>query len=214
MKLAKLTLSDINVRKASDVLIEQFAADIAARGILQNLIVTPAKKRRGTFAIIAGSRRYRALTLLAERGDIVAADYEVPVMVLTADDATLSETSLAENFQRLVMTPADECRAFQHFLGGHGDVDAVAKRFGMTRRFVEGRLRLAALAEPIFEALSSGKITLDLAKAYPRRRGKARHQEQPGHAGRDSAHPRSEAQCRRPGRPPQSLARQGDGARF
>ena len=166
VKLGKLTLSDINVRKAGDDLLDQLAADISARGILQNLIVTPVRKPRGSFAVIAGSRRYRAAMLLAERGDIVAADYDVPVLVLTADDATLSETSLAENFQRLAMTPADECRAFQHFLGTNGDIDVVAKRFGVTRRFIEGRLRLASLAEPIFDALASGKITLDLAKAY------------------------------------------------
>ena len=36
----------------------------------------------------------------------------------------------------------------------NNDIDGVAKRFGLTRRFVEGRLRLATLAEPIFEALS------------------------------------------------------------
>ncbi|MDX3911048.1 MAG: ParB/RepB/Spo0J family partition protein [Sphingobium sp.] len=166
VKLARLILSDINVRKAGDDLIEQFAADIFARGVLQNLIVTPVKKPRGAFAVIAGSRRYRALMLLAERGDIVAADYDVPVMTLSGDDATLSETSLAENFQRLAMSPADECRAFQHFLGENGDIDGVAKRFGISRRFVEGRLRLANLAEPIFEALAEGTITLDLAKAY------------------------------------------------
>ncbi len=165
VKLSKLALSDINVRKAGDDLIEQFAADIEARGVLQNLVVTPGKKR-GTFAVIAGSRRYRALMLLAERGAIVANDYDVPVKSLTGDEAMLSETSLAENFQRLNMTPADECRAFQHFLGENGDIDAVAKRFGVTRRFIEGRLRLASLAEPIFDALAEGKITLDVAKAY------------------------------------------------
>ena len=31
---------------------------------------------------------------------------------------------------------------------------------------VEGRLRLANLAEPIFDALKSGEMTLDMAKAY------------------------------------------------
>ncbi|MGC5098554.1 ParB/RepB/Spo0J family partition protein, partial [Escherichia coli] len=70
------------------------------------------------------------------------------------DDATLSEASLAENFQRVNMTPTDECRAFQHFIGEGCDLDAVAKRFGVTRRFVEGRLRLAGLADPVFEALA------------------------------------------------------------
>jgi ParB family chromosome partitioning protein len=87
-------------------------------------------------------------------------------MVLTGEDAELSETSTATNFRQLKMTPAEECRAFQHFIGKGGDKDAVAERFGVTCRFVEGRLRLAARAEPIFEALSKGKITLNIAKAY------------------------------------------------
>jgi ParB family chromosome partitioning protein len=167
VKLAKLVLSPINVRQAGDDFIEQLAADIAARGVIQNLIVTPAKKpARGTFAVIAGSRRFRALELLAQRGEVDAAAYDVPVLVLSGTDAALSETSLAENFQKLAMNPADECRAFQHFLGTGGDIDGVAKRFGITRRFVEGRLRLADLAEPIFTALAERRISLDLAKAY------------------------------------------------
>jgi ParB family chromosome partitioning protein len=166
VKLARLRLSPSNVRKTGALLLEQLAADIAARGVLQNLLVTPVARARGTFDVFAGGRRLRALNLLAEQGAIDPAEYDVPVRILKGDDASLSEISTAENFQRLDMTPADECRAFQHFLGPDGDIDAVAKRFGVTRRFIEGRLRLAELAEPIFEALSEGAITLDLAKAY------------------------------------------------
>lgn len=166
VKLAKLVLSDINVRTRGEDLIEQFAADIFARGILQNLVVTSVKKPRGSYGVIAGSRRFRALTLLAERGDINAAEYDVPVLILSGGNDELSEASLAENFHHLNMSPADECRAFQYCLGQGGDIDAVAKRFGITRRFVEGRLRLANLAEPIFDALKSGEMTLDMAKAY------------------------------------------------
>lgn len=166
VKLAKLVLSDINVRTRGEDLIEQFAADISARGILQNLVVTSVKKPRGSYGVIAGSRRFRALKMLAERGEINEAEYDVPVLILTGGNDELSEASLAENFHHLNMSPADECRAFQHCLGQGGDIDAVAKRFGITRRFVEGRLRLANLAEPIFEALKSGEMTLDMAKAY------------------------------------------------
>lgn len=168
IKLSKLRLSPINVRRLPEerLQIPQMAADIQARGVLQNLLVTPAKKPRGTFEVFDGGRRLRALQRLADAGTIKADDYDVPVMVLQADEATLSETSTATNFQQLKMTPAEECRAFQHFIGTSGDLDAVAKRFGVTRRFVEGRLRLASLAEPIFEALSTGEITLDVAKAY------------------------------------------------
>ena len=168
IKLNMLRLSPINVRTAPDeqLQIEPMAASIEAKGVLQNLLVTPAKKPRGTFEVFDGGRRWRALRLLAERGTISETDFDVPVMVLTGDDAELSETSTATNFHQLKMTPAEECRAFQHFIGTTGEIDAVAKRFGVTRRFVEGRLRLASLAEPIFEALSKGAITLDIAKAY------------------------------------------------
>jgi len=166
VKLAKLVLSDINVRTRGEDLIEQFAADISARGILQNLVVTSVKKPRGSYGVIAGSRRFRALKLLAERGEINEAEYDVPVLILSGGNDELSEASLAENFHHLNMSPADECRAFQHCLNLGGDIDAVAKRFGITRRFVEGRLRLANLAEPIFDALASGEMTLDMAKAY------------------------------------------------
>ncbi|WP_337847824.1 ParB N-terminal domain-containing protein [Sphingomonas sp.] len=168
VKLSKLTLSPINVRKRPDELLEipQMAADLEARGVLQNLLVTPVKKPRGTFEVFDGGRRLRGLLLLAERGAIDPETYDVPVKVLVGDEATLSETSTAANFHQLKMTPAEECRAFQYFIGLNNDIDGVAKRFGLTRRFVEGRLRLATLAEPIFEALSEGTITLDVAKAY------------------------------------------------
>jgi ParB family chromosome partitioning protein len=168
VKLAKLTLSPINVRKRPDELLEipQMAADLEARGVLQNLLVTPVKKPRGTFEVFDGGRRLRGLLLLAERGVIDPETYDVPVKVLVGDEATLSETSTAANFHQLRMTPAEECRAFQYFIGLNNDIDGVAKRFGLTRRFVEGRLRLATLAEPIFEALAEGTITLDVAKAY------------------------------------------------
>jgi ParB family chromosome partitioning protein len=168
IKLAKLRLSPINVRTVEDkaLAIEPLAADITARGVLQNLLVTPVTKPRGTFEVFDGGRRLRALVLLAESGVIDADDYDVPVMVLKADNNALSETSLAANFHQLKLTPAEECRAFLHFLGKDGDIDAVASRFGQTRRFIEGRLRLANLAEPIFDALAKGEITLDHAKAY------------------------------------------------
>ncbi len=166
VKLSKLRLSEKNVRQTGDHKIERMFASVVANGILQNLLITPLTKPRGCFAVIGGSRRYRALMLMAERGLIVAGDYDVPVKVLQGDDAALSEKSTVENFERLDISPADECQAFQHFLGESGDIEAVAKRFGVTTRFIEGRLRLAGLVEPIFEALANGTITLDMAKAY------------------------------------------------
>ena len=56
VKLAKLRLSPINVRTAEDkaLAIEPLAADITARGVLQNLLITPINKPRGMFEVFDG----------------------------------------------------------------------------------------------------------------------------------------------------------------
>lgn len=163
--LSKLDQSEDNVcKRPNPEFEERLSFDIEARGVLQNLIVAKAKKR-GRFEVIGGGKRMRAMHRIVERG-AMDADFEVPCLVIDRREHNASEVSLAENFQRLQMTPAEECQAFQHFIKEDGDTAAVAKRFGLTQRFVEGRLRLANLAGPIFEALAAGDITLDLAKAY------------------------------------------------
>lgn len=163
--LSKLDLSPSNVRKTIDEAAdEQLSHDIEAHGQLQNLIVTKSKKRT-RFDVIAGGRRLRAMNMIVDRG-AWDKNHDVNCLVVDGKADNVGEVSLAENFQRLAMTPTEECRAFQHFITEDGDSAAVAKRFGLTQRFVEGRLRLANLAEPIFEALEAGDITLDLAKAY------------------------------------------------
>ena len=59
--LGKLRLSEANVRKNdSNLFIDELAANIEAKGLLQNLIAVPAKKR-GMFDVTAGGRRLRAL---------------------------------------------------------------------------------------------------------------------------------------------------------
>lgn len=164
--LNKLMPSPHNVRRVSDEQADiQLKADIAARGLLQNLVVAPAKKPKGSFTVEAGGRRLRALKALAEEGALEA-DHEVSCLILDGGMDDAREASLAENFQRLAMNPADECLAFGQLIEQGADVDGIARRFGLTVRFVEGRLRLSALAPEIFEALGAGEISLDVAKAY------------------------------------------------
>ncbi len=163
--LNKLFPSARNVRRAIDTRADaQLAADIETRGLLQNLVVTRAGKPRGSFAVEAGGRRLRALQCLADEGKL-ASTHEICCLVLETASAA-QEASLAENFQRLSMNPADECVAFQQLIEGGADVEGIARRFGVTTRFVEGRLRLAGLAPMIFEALGAGVISLEVAKAY------------------------------------------------
>ena len=162
--LKKLVPSPRNVRKSSDVLADlQLRADIAARGLLQNLVVR--KGKRGKFEVEAGGRRLAALQALAEEGTLPES-HEVTCLVIEGEESEVREVSLAENFQRLAMNPADEAQAFAAIIEAGATPEDVARRFGLTVRFVEGRLRLAGLAPCVFEALAEGTITLDMAKAY------------------------------------------------
>lgn len=164
VKVKNLSLSKDNVRKSNrEVGIDSLAANIAAQGLLQNLVVTPLKKA-GTFTVKAGGRRLRALQRLIEQGALPA-DHTVPVLVLSDDD-NATEASLAENFQRVPMNPADECTAFNFLIQKGMTAEDVAKRQGVTTRFVEQRVRLAELAPCVFEALAAGEITLGVAQAY------------------------------------------------
>ncbi|NBC37206.1 ParB/RepB/Spo0J family partition protein [Novosphingobium sp. FSY-8] len=163
---AKLRLSESNVRKANgDAGLEALAASIAEHGLLQPLIVSPSAGRKTLYDVHAGGRRWRAIGLLIESG-VLPKDYAIDVRLCENEDAAAREISLAENLIREAMTPADEARAYRDIVDGGADAEAVARRFGVTVRHVQGRLRLADLAEPIFAALAAGEITLDVAMAY------------------------------------------------
>lgn len=162
--LTKLVQSPRNVRRHGDPDADsELKASIAAHGLLQNLIVRPAA--RGKFEVEAGERRRCALLALAEE-KVLPKGYEVTCLVLEDDAEIAVETSLAENFHRLAMNPADEAQAFAALIEAGASMEDVARRFGLTVRFVEGRLRLATLAPVVFDALAAGEITLDLAKAF------------------------------------------------
>jgi ParB-like nuclease domain len=96
--LNKLVDSAENVRKTTgaDGALQELASSIAARGLLQSLVVRKSKK--GKFAVVAGGRRLAALRLLADAGKIEA-DYAVPCHVLDGS-ADAVEISLAENSVR------------------------------------------------------------------------------------------------------------------
>jgi ParB family chromosome partitioning protein len=162
--LNKLVTSPRNVRRSSDPQADlELKADIEAHGLLQNLVVTSVKKPKGCFAVEAGERRRQALLALVDEGKLPKGH---AVCCLVVDAEAGQEASLAENFQRLAMNPADECLAFLALVEQGAETEGIARRFGLTVRFVEGRLRLASLAPVVFEALGAGEISLDIAKAY------------------------------------------------
>jgi len=164
---SKLRLSPANARKSfTQAGIDALAVSIDAYGLLQPIIVSPATDKKSIFDVHAGGRRWRAFAKLIESGQLPK-NTVVDARVCNDEKAALAEEiSLAENLIREAMSPADECRGYRAALDKGETEEDVARRLGVTVRHVQGRLRLADLAEPIFNALAEGKITLDVAKAY------------------------------------------------
>jgi ParB family chromosome partitioning protein len=81
---------------------------------------------KGKFEVEAGERRRCAMLALAEE-KVLAAGTKSPASCLRTDAEIAVETSLAENFHRLAMNPADEAQAFAAL------IDAGATRRKMLR---------------------------------------------------------------------------------
>lgn len=156
--LDKLRLSPRNVRKTGGASIESLAASIAAHGLIQNLTVSAAAD--GTFAVEAGSRRWRALQHLREAGQL-ADDYGVPCQVLDTDAEQSAEVSLAENMIRHAMHPADEFDAIAQLVADGLTIGEISLRFGQPELFVKQRLKLANVAPDILAEYRAGDATLE-----------------------------------------------------
>lgn len=126
----KLSLSQANVRRiAEGMSIEDLAADIAHRGLLQSLSVRPildeAGQETGRYEVPAGGRRFRALEHLVATGRM-AKTVKVPCIVRAADSAiSATEDSIAENAMREALHPLDQYRAFKALADagmGHADL--------------------------------------------------------------------------------------------
>ena len=142
--LSRLCVWQGNVRKTGVTDgIGEFAASIKAHGLLQSLIVR--KGKRGKYEVVAGQRRYLAMTSLAMEGAI-AKDHPVPCQE-ASDGIDASELSLAENAVRAPMHPADAFEAFRALVDDGATVADIAARFGVSETAVAKRLKLG-LSQP------------------------------------------------------------------
>ena len=161
--LNKLVPWDGNVRRTNaEEGLGELVASIAAHGVLQSLVVR--KANRGKYSIVAGRRRFLALSSLAEAGTI-ASDAPVPCRIIPGStDAT--EISLTENVMRAPMHPADQFEAFRTLIDSGSTAEDVAARFGITEAAVKKRLKLARVSPAIFEAYRKGDLDLEQVQAF------------------------------------------------
>lgn len=168
----RLVQSGFNSRQTyDDETIAELALSIAAEGLLQPLLVRPAKGRPGMQEVVDGERRRRAISLLALRRDLPddLATLGIPVFLTDVGDAEALAQSLLANFHRVAANPMEEAEAFARLQALDKKAwssERIAERLGMSKRHVQGRLRLAHdLTEAAKSALREGKINPTQARA-------------------------------------------------
>src|SRR5437764_4464232 len=171
MSLQTVALSSLqpgrgNPRKGMDRRsLEGLAASIRNDGLLQNLVVSPVKGKGEDYRVVSGERRYRALKLLQERGE-VDGDFAVPVEIRTSlskDDSLRIAT--VENLQRQNLTPLEEAAALTKLIHKGTTLDDVAAQTGLSQTTIKRRLALNGLCEAARAALAEGVISLSQGEA-------------------------------------------------
>jgi ParB family transcriptional regulator, chromosome partitioning protein len=168
--LNKLKKSPKNARRTphSEASIEACAASIAAKGILQNLVVEPELDGEGAptgfYFVTIGEGRRLAQLLRVKRKEIKKTE-PIRCIVDTANDAF--EISLDENVTRENMHPADQFEAFKKLAEERGlGAEDIAARFGVTPQVVRQRLRLGAVSRKLMQAFRDREPTLDQLMAF------------------------------------------------
>lgn len=168
--LNKLKKSPRNARKTphGEAAIEAYAASIAAKGILQNLVVEPEldadSAQTGFYLVTIGEGRRLAQLLRAKRKQIKKTE-PIRCVIDTANDP--HEISLDENVTREAMHPADQFEAFRKLAEERGyGAEEIAARFGVTAHVVRQRLRLGAVSPRLMQVCRDGGLTLDQLMAF------------------------------------------------
>ena len=135
--------------------LEELAKSIAARGLIQPIVVRPHGKE---YQIVAGERRWRA----AQRARL----HEVPVIVRDLDEAETLEIAIIENIQREELNAIEEAEAYAKLIGQFGHTQEVlAKIVHKSRSHIANLLRLLDLPPSVRERVVEGSLTMGHARA-------------------------------------------------
>jgi ParB family chromosome partitioning protein len=147
-----------NPRKYFDeAALEELAASIATRGVIQPIIVRPHPNGEG-YQLVAGERRWRA----AQKARL----HEIPALVRNLSEREVMALALIENLQREDLNPVEEARAYHRLSEQEGMIQVdIAKMVEKSRSHVANMMRLMTLPEPVLGFIEQGKLSIGHARA-------------------------------------------------
>ena len=143
-------------RHFDEASLNELAASIAARGVIQPVIVRPLAG--GGYQLVAGERRWRA----AQKAQL----HEIPAIIRDLSDRDVMALALIENIQREDLNPVEEGRAYNRLAEIEGLTQAeIARLVEKSRSHVANLQRLLSLPESVIAYLEAGLLTMGHARA-------------------------------------------------
>ncbi|MEM0948419.1 MAG: ParB/RepB/Spo0J family partition protein [Pseudomonadota bacterium] len=138
--------------------LEELAASIREKGVIQPLILRPDPSDVKRYQIVAGERRWRAAQL--------AQVHDLPAIVRTLDDVEVLEIAIIENIQRADLNAVEEALGYRQLLDRFGHTqEKLAEALGKSRSHVANTLRLLGLPDEVQKMLAEGRISAGHARA-------------------------------------------------
>ncbi len=157
--IEKIIANKANPRRSfAEDQLDELAASIAEKGVMQPLLVRPDADDNTSYELIAGERRWRA----SQRAGLS----EVPVIIKEVDDSEALELAIIENVQRADLNSIEESMGYEQLIEQFSYTQSdLAKVIGKSRSHVANTLRLMKLPEDVRDMLSAGELTAGHARA-------------------------------------------------
>ncbi len=160
--LAMLPISQIEPhpdqprRHFAEEALQELASSIAARGVIQPIVVRPMGD--GRYQLVAGERRWRA----AQRAQL----HEIPAIIRELSERDVMALALIENLQREDLNPIEEARAYRRLAEFESLTQAdIARMVDKSRSHVANLMRLLSLPEPVMDMVEEGRLSMGHARA-------------------------------------------------
>ena len=138
--------------------LEELTGSIREIGVLQPVVVRPARDGAPGYELIMGERRWRA----SQRAGLAT----VPAIVRETEDEDLLRDALLENLHRSQLNPLEEAAAYQQLLDDFGCThEELATRISRSRPQISNTLRLLRLPPLVQRRVAAGVLSAGHARA-------------------------------------------------
>ena len=138
--------------------LEELAASIAERGVIQPLVLRLDPRDATRYQIVAGERRWRAAQM--------AHLHDVPAIIREFDDAEVLEIAIIENIQRADLNAVEEAAGYRQLMDRFGHTqEKLAEALGKSRSHIANTLRLLNLPDSVQRLVAEGTLSAGHARA-------------------------------------------------